>query len=113
MLEAAYASAADGMGMNQAQERHLTVKAENRELNVAPGSVVHIRDEEWLVTSAEKSVDGTLVRIQGLSELVRDTMAAFYSALDTIEVLDPRNSKVVADSSPNYRRARLSSRAMR
>jgi superfamily II DNA or RNA helicase len=85
----------------------LTATAAIRELNVAPGSVVHIRDEEWLVTSAEKSVDGTLVRVQGLSELVRDTTAAFYSALDTIEVVDPRNSKVVADSSPNYRRARL------
>ena len=48
--------------MNEVQEQVLTVTAENRELNVAPGSVVHIRDEEWLVTSAEKSVDGTLVR---------------------------------------------------
>lgn len=71
------------------------------------GAGLDIRDEEWLVTSAEKSVDGTLVRVQGLSELVRDTTAAFYSVLDTIEVVDPRNSKVVADGSPNYRRARL------
>ena len=59
------------------------------ELNVAPGSVVRIRDEDWLVTSVEKSVDGSLIRVQGLSELVRDTTAAFYSALDTVEVVDP------------------------
>lgn len=77
------------------------------DLNVAPGSVVRVRDEDWLVTSVEKSVDGTLIRVQGLSELVRDTTAAFYSALDLIEVVDPAQAKVVADNTPNYRRARL------
>jgi len=66
-----------------------------------------VRDEEWLVTSLEKSVDGTLIRVQGLSELVRDTTAAFYSALDDIQVVDPAKSKVVADDTPNYRKARL------
>ncbi|MET4004288.1 superfamily II DNA or RNA helicase [Arthrobacter sp. UYCu511] len=85
----------------------MSTHAPELELNVAPGSVVHIRDEEWLVTSAEKSEDGTLVRVQGLSELVRDTTAAFYSVLDKIEVVDPRNSTVVADDTPNYRKSRL------
>ncbi|MGW6173686.1 helicase-related protein [Arthrobacter sp. NPDC055138] len=60
-----------------------------------------------MVTATEPSVDGTLVRVQGLTELVRDTTAAFYSALDDIEVVDPAKSKVVADCTPNYRRARL------
>ncbi|MFF2029857.1 SNF2-related protein [Arthrobacter sp. NPDC058192] len=86
----------------------MTIKGITKtELNVAPGSVVRVMDEDWLVTSVEKSVDGTLMRVQGLSELVRDTAAAFYSALDTIEVVDPAKSKVVADDTPNYRRARL------
>ena len=95
------------MGIYETQEQVLTVTPTHRELNVAPGSVVRVRDEDWLVTSVEKSVDGTLIRVQGLSELVRDTTAAFYSALDTIEVVDPAKSKVVADDTPNYRRARL------
>ncbi len=95
-------------GSNRIQEYHLTITGiTETELNVAPGSVVRVRDEDWLVTSVEKSVDGTLIRVQGLSELVRDTTAAFYSALDTIEVVDPAKSKVVADDTPNYRRARL------
>ncbi len=85
----------------------MTVTAEHRELNVAPGSVVRVRDEDWLVTATEPSIDGTLVRVQGLSELVRDTTAAFYSALDHIAVVDPAKSKVVADDTPNYRKARL------
>lgn len=77
------------------------------ELNVAPGSVVVVRDEEWLVTGVEQTRDGWLVRVQGLSELVRDSTAAFYSGLDDIEVLDPALASVVADDSHYYRRSRL------
>ena len=74
---------------------------------MAPGSIVVIRDEEWLVTKAEQGADGWLVYVRGLSELVSDTTAAFYSSLDTIEVQDPREAKVVADGSSGYRDARL------
>ncbi len=49
----------------------------------APGSVVVVRDEEWLVTTAEPATDGWLVDVRGLSELVRDTEATFYTGLDT------------------------------
>lgn len=77
------------------------------DINVAPGSVIRVRDEDWLVTSTSFTSSGTLVKVQGLSELVRDTEAAFYSDLDNIEVVDPRLARVVADDSPNYRRARL------
>lgn len=66
-----------------------------------------IRDEEWLVTSAEQGADGWLVRVRGLSELVSETTAAFYSSLDTIEVQDPSRAKVVADGSSGYRDSRL------
>ena len=76
-------------------------------LNVAPGSIVVIRDEEWLVTSAEQGSDGWLVRVRGLSELVADSTAAFYSTLDTIEPQDPKAAKVIADGSSGYRDARL------
>ena len=74
------------------------------DLNVAPGSIVVVRDEEWLVTSAEQGADGWLVRVRGLSELVAETTAAFYSSLDKIEVQDPKAAKVVADGSSGYRR---------
>ncbi|WP_427115402.1 SNF2-related protein [Pseudarthrobacter scleromae] len=80
---------------------------EQVEFNVAPGSVVHVRDEEWLVTGVEQTGDGLLIRVRGLSELVRDTTAAFYKSLDKIEVVDPAEAIPVADASPNYRRARL------
>lgn len=50
-----------------------------KELAVAPGSVVVVRDAERLVTSTEMTTSGVLVRVQGLSELVRDSTATFYS----------------------------------
>ncbi|WP_166869343.1 helicase-related protein [Salinibacterium sp. ZJ70] len=74
---------------------------------VAPGSIVVVRDAEWLVTSVEPTRSGLLVRAQGLSELVRGTTASFYSLLDEIEPLDPAQARVTADDSPGYRRARL------
>ena len=80
---------------------------EPQDLNVAPGSIVVIRDEEWLVTSAEQGADGWLVRVRGLSELVAETTAAFYSSLDAIEVQDPKKARVVPDGSSGYRDSRL------
>lgn len=77
------------------------------QLNVGPGSVVRVRDEDWLVTSTSATGSGTLIKVQGLSELVRDTEAAFYSDLDEIHVVDPRKARIVADDSPNYRKSRL------
>lgn len=75
--------------------------------DVAPGSIVWVRDEEWLVTQVARNRDGVLITCQGLSELVQGTTAQFSQALDTIEVSDPHLTRVVADDSPNYRRARL------
>jgi superfamily II DNA or RNA helicase len=76
-------------------------------INVAPGSLVVVRDEEWLVTAVERTRDGHLLRCQGLSEFVRDTAASFYEGLDDIRVLDPAQAIVVSDVSHYYRRSRL------
>jgi superfamily II DNA or RNA helicase len=78
------------------------------ELTIAPGSVVVIRDEEWLVTAVEATPDGRRLDVVGLTELVRDTEATFLEALeDGIQVLDPRTAELVPDDSPRYRRTRL------
>ncbi len=76
-------------------------------LEIAPGSVVIVRDEEWVVQETEETADGLLIRVQGLGELVRDTTASFYRRLDRIVPLDPSDATVVADASPHYRTARL------
>lgn len=74
---------------------------------IAPGSVVIVRDEEWLVTQIEPASDGQFLHVQGLSELVRETEAIFSTAIDDVVCLDPAHAKVVADDSPEFRRARL------
>lgn len=76
-------------------------------LNVAPGSIVKVRDAEWLVTQATQTRDGLLIRAHGLSELVRDTTASFYEKLDEIHPVDPASARVKADASTQYRQARL------
>ena len=76
-------------------------------LDVAPGSVVRVRDEDWLVTQVSRNADGLILTAQGLSELVRDTTAQFSEALDRITPVDPRRTRVVADPSTRHRLARL------
>lgn len=79
----------------------------------APGVTVLVRDEEWLITAVERAAGEPgaatpyLLRVRGVSPYVRDTTASFYTDLDEVTVLDPADSKVVADASPHYRRSRL------
>jgi superfamily II DNA or RNA helicase len=74
----------------------------------APGAQVLVRDEQWLVRKVTATQrDGWMVEVTGVSSYVRGTEAVFYSRLDDIQVLDPRETELVADDSPNHRRARL------
>src|SRR3954447_22298540 len=80
--------------------------------SAAPGSIVEVRDEQWMVTSIEQDGDGYLVHVQGLTELVRDTTAVFATVLDNVATVEPAQARVVPDDSPSHRRARLWLEAM-
>src|SRR3954451_19775478 len=54
---------------------------------LAPGSVVVVRDEEWFVRATEETADGLLVHVQGLGELVRDSAASFYAELEPDKIV--------------------------
>lgn len=82
-------------------------QAPNNATAYAPGLMVKVRDELWLITSVTQSVDGYLLKVRGLSDYVRDTTAGFYTALDNVEVFDPAKVEVVPDRSPGYRTTRL------
>ncbi len=73
----------------------------------APGTTVKVRDEEWLVESSSQDGDLTWLTVRGLRGLVQDTVATFSPQLDSIERSSPKDTKVIADDSPHYRRARL------
>ncbi|MCZ2804840.1 helicase-related protein [Modestobacter sp. VKM Ac-2983] len=77
------------------------------------GSVVVVRDEEWVVSSSERAGDGWKVRCAGRTELVRGTTATFFDSLDKIDQLDPAKAELVQDTSPNFRRSRLWVEAVR
>ncbi|WP_351234621.1 DEAD/DEAH box helicase [Streptomyces sp. NPDC002133] len=73
-----------------------------------PGAQILVRDEVWLVRNTTRTEhDGARIEAVGASEFVRDQEAVFFTELDRIELLDPRQTRLVRDDSPNFRRSRL------
>jgi superfamily II DNA or RNA helicase len=75
----------------------------------APGARVIVRGEEWVVRRVEPTgYQDQAVHVDGISELVRGREAIFlHPGLDLVRVLDPRETELVSDDSPGYRRSRL------
>jgi superfamily II DNA or RNA helicase len=70
---------------------------------VAPGARVLIRDEEWIVRSSDLcDVGGYQLDCIGVSEIVRFRDAIFLTSIDEVTVLDPKDTHLVADTSPRY-----------
>ena len=79
---------------------------------IAPGTRLQIRDEEWLVRSIDRTSSGVEVfGVVGLSPLVEGKEARFLRDIEEengeVEVVDPRLTKAISDSSPFYRESRL------
>ena len=75
------------------------------------GSVVVVRDAEWLIRSVTQTEHGgTRLDVTGVSELVRDQDATFFTALEepgSVRTLNPEDVQLVADDTPAFRRSRL------
>jgi len=77
---------------------------------LSPGSLVEIRGETWLIQGIDRpTFEGspTLVRATGTTELVRGMEAAFLTDLDEIIPVNPEDTRLVRDDSPNHRNGRL------
>ncbi len=76
---------------------------------IAPGARVVVRDAEWLVRKVNKTSTGDqALTVIGLSELVKDKDAIFLDSIDkNIEVLEPADTKLVADDSSSYQKSML------
>ena len=83
-----------------------------RQLSLAPGARVLIRDEEWLIRSIDRNSRGSaILSVVGLSPLVEGREAQFVDEIEydhhEIVLVDPRHTKAVADASPFYSQTRL------
>ena len=75
---------------------------------ITPGAQVVVRDEDWLVRSvADTRSDGRMVRTVGISELVRDEEATFFTSIDDVVPVRPEDTVLVPDETGGYRRSRL------
>ncbi|MYL28159.1 MULTISPECIES: SNF2-related protein [Halomonadaceae] len=69
----------------------------------APGMRVEIRDAEWRIKRVDYSSDGGYVlSCEGQSELVRGREIPFLTKLESVRVLDPRETELVDDTSGNF-----------
>ncbi|MEV7165264.1 DEAD/DEAH box helicase [Streptomyces microflavus] len=73
------------------------------------GTVIEVRDEEWLVRSSGLTPSGEIViEATGASELVRGHRARFLTSLDGMpRVLRPENTRLDHDRSESFRLSRL------
>jgi len=72
------------------------------------GAQIVVRDEEWLVRNVTRTAhDGDRIEAVGVSEFVRDQDAVFFTAIEPVELMDPRRTRLITDDSPNFRRSRL------
>src|SRR5262249_43421604 len=79
-----------------------------RSASLAPGARILVRDEEWLVRAAKPGTpDGTMIKAVGVSELVQDMAATFFTELDGVTVMRPEDTVLVADTSSRFRQSRL------
>lgn len=74
----------------------------------APGARVLIRDEEWVIRDvALCDMGGHQLDCIGVSELVLNREGIFLTELDKVEVLDPAQTELIADDTPEFLASRL------
>ena len=74
----------------------------------APGMRTIIRDEEWMVKKIETNILGNkALYCVGISPLVKDKDAIFLTDLESIQIVNPAEVKLIPDHSPKFRRSLL------
>ncbi|MCY4674357.1 MAG: DEAD/DEAH box helicase [Bacteroidetes bacterium] len=74
----------------------------------APGARLFIRDQEWVVRDTKRLLSNDyLIDVTGLTPLVRDKPWKFIRKREDIIEVNPNDTKLVCDTSPNYLSARL------
>lgn len=76
---------------------------------LAPGLRILVRDEEWMIKKIDNNSFGNrAIYCIGISPLVKDKECIFLEDLeDDITVIDPVNTKLIEDTSPLFKKAKL------
>jgi len=73
------------------------------DMTPAPGARVLIRSEEWIVRNVEQcDMGGYQLECLGVSETVRHRDAIFLTSIDSVKLLEPKETELVSDTSPRY-----------
>ena len=74
----------------------------------APGARALIRDEEWIIQSADQcNLGGWQLSCIGVSETVRNRHTLFLTELEDITLIDPAKTELIFDDSPTFTASRL------
>ncbi len=78
-------------------------------MDIATGTRITVRNEDFLVTEVRKNHDDThIIEAEGISELVRGKRFVFDTRIDQqIQILDPKNTRLQADHEAGYRQTKL------
>lgn len=77
-------------------------------MNFTPGQRITNRDEDFVINDAIENNGEWILKVEGISELVKSKRYIFDTNIDTeIRVLDPKKTKLVADIDYGYRKTKL------
>ncbi|MFZ4861216.1 helicase-related protein [Sphingobacterium sp. Mn56C] len=77
-------------------------------MNFTPGQRITNRDEDFIIDDCVENNGHWILRVEGISELVKGKRFVFDTQLDAgIRVLDPKDTKLVPDSDYGYRKTKL------
>ena len=77
--------------------------------NLAPGTRITVRDQEWIVRSCvlETEIDARVVTCEGVSGITRNVVMTFIDGQDRIDIVDPLDIEFALDTTPKHRESRL------
>lgn len=77
-------------------------------INFTPGQRITNRDEDFIINDAVENNGKWILKVEGISELVKSKRYIFDTNIDTtIRVLDPKKTQLVADIDYGYRKTKL------
>ena len=77
-------------------------------MNFTPGQRITNRNEDFLVTDVEENNGKWILSVEGISELVKAKHFIFDTSIDhTIRVIDPTETRLIADYDQGYRKTKL------